>query len=275
MRLLCEWMRLRSEVLKQPLPERVSNALPPMSLEEFKRWFVILPEPVRTTLAAHYRRSPDNIFAQVVDSLPSNSDASAKELAADTSSTQWSSAQTLKHWIGIPVPMPSNTQAFAGYKQPYTPWLISKQHELQAPQTSMALLLKYPLRGNVTLKLKVLKIGEDSSNNSFGGIINGAFLEYRGYTRAGTRVTYPAINARLTSSLNSSLRLDQDPQKVEPLELACHYENNVLALSIGGEKLAHTELVSESFPFAGLIPSQSPARQSAVELVGSLEIALK
>ncbi len=98
----------------------------------------------------------------------------------------------------------------------------------------------------------MLQSGSDWSRHPFGGIINGTFLEYRGRSMSGSRESLAAVSGRLTSSLNSTFRLNNTPNKTESVEVVCAYEDSRVTLSISGEKLAHAQFTSLLLPICWL-----------------------
>lgn len=270
-RLLCEWIRMRSDVREQPIPARIVTESQKYSYNsEFEQWYKNSPEQVRQTLAMHYRRQPDSPEAKLVANLEFTERMPNKQATEEPD--RWTSTVALKHWLNIQVPEPPNSQAFAGHNYPALPWHISEKRQLRAPFSSAALMFKYPLQGNYALRCKITNSGDDWNNNSFGGIINGTFLEYRGRSQSGARVTLAALNGRLTSSLNSAFRINDNLEKTPTVDIECSYQDKRVALSINGKSLAHSEFTSSSYPFTGLIPLLIAAEQGSIELTGNPEI---
>ena len=265
-RLLCEWLAMRSMLRHDELPARVlteSARLKP--IDSINKWLLWSQPQIKQSLAAHYRQSTDTAMARLFN----DSDKSEQT----TGPTSDASSQTLKHWLNIAVSDPSNSQAYAGYGEQPKPWQVSSDHQLRSLNTSNALMLKYPLQGSYSIRFTLINSGNDWSQSAYGGIINGTFLEFRGRGQSGSRAALAAVNGRLTSSLNSSLRLNTEPTKSEPVTLECKYQDDLVVLSINGQALAKSQFTSHSYPFAGLIPLNSPAQYKDVEIVGSPQIA--
>lgn len=276
-RLLCEWISLRAEVRKQPIPQRIATESAKLAAgEAFQEWYFGSDTLIRFSLAAGYKRKPDSPAGKFIIDLEKGVRNPVLERsnigqASDGPSASWSSSENLKHWLAFAVPEPPNSQAFAGYGFASRPWLTSAEHKVWSRNTSAALMFKYPLKGNYAISFQVLQSGDDWSRHAFGGVINGTFLEYRGRSTSGSRESLAAMSGRLTSSLNSTFRMSKSPDKTQDVTIECAYHDDRVSLSINGEKLAHTQFTSHSFPFAALLPVASP--QGAVKFTGSPEIA--
>lgn len=275
-RMVCEWVSMRAEARGTTLPERVVTERAKLVDTDFESWLLTMPAPIQKTLVAHFNKKPDSAAAKLLSKFNMAADGSlqpAKKVSesADDKS-QWLSTDSLRHWLRIAVPEPANSQAFAGYEKPFRAWQVSDDKRLRSPNTSASLILKYPLEGNYTLRYKVNGTDGNWIDSIFGGVINGTFLEYRARSQSGARVTLPSLNGRLTSSLNSSFRMNDNPDATPTVEVECICEDNRVAISINGKKLAHAEFASHSFPFAGLVP-MSTAEHSSVEITGSPKIA--
>ncbi len=266
-RLLCEWIALRSEVRGQAMPRIVSAKAEQLhDLEGYRVWYTAVEGPIKQALAERYSRQPDNPIAKVIKDVQLSIGSPAAEKSAEAGLVDWPSTDSLKHWFRMPVPEPPNSQAFAGYGLPATAWLISDEHKLRSPNSSSALVFKYPLKGNYSFRFKIRNSGVDWSNSSYGGLLHGVFLEYRGLTQSGSRETLPSVNSRLTSSLNSSIRMTDRLTKPEVVDVECSLVDKQYSLSLGGKKVAHTEFTSASFPFAGLIPLRNPAELDSFKI---------
>lgn len=276
-RLVCVWTTMRAEIRGLPVPARIVTENSKLSQTDFAPWYLNSAPEVRRTLATFSVRKPDSETAQWIRKIESDAagliEQTADKQTAPEDKKEWKSSDSLRHWVRIEVPEPPNSQGFAGYGQLFTQWHISPDKHLRSFNTSAALMLKYPLEGNYGLRCKVIGNGDDWSNSSFGGMIHGTFLEYRGRTQSGSRVTLATLNGRLTGSLSSSFRLNENPEVTPTVDVECAVQDRCVSLTLNGKKLAHSEFLSRSFPFVGLIPLQSPALQGDVEIVGSPKIA--
>jgi hypothetical protein len=131
-------------------------------------------------------------------------------------------------------------------------------------------MIQYPLEGDYSLRFKVTRDGNSWNNRPYGGIVQGAFLEYRPRLQNGSRESLATLNGRLTSSLNNALRLSQNTPKPDSLEFELRREGNQISFFIKDTKLAHADLAGSSFPFAGLLPL--PAYLESVEIKGTPKI---
>ena len=275
--LLCEWITMRAEVRQQPIPARIITERKLLADgEAFQEWYLKSDPPIRNSLAASYKRKPDSPAGKfIIDMDKGVQNPVLKrlniELGPDGPSAGWVSSENLKHWLAFAVPEPPNSQTFAGYGFASRPWLTSTEQKVWSRNTSAALMFKYPLKGNYAIRFQVLQSGDDWSRHAFGGVINGTFLEYRGRSTIGSRESLAAMSGRLTSSLSSTFRMNKSPEKTQDVTVECAYENDRVSLSINGEKLAHTQFTSHSFPFAALLPVAS--QQGGFKFTGSPVIA--
>ncbi len=278
-RLMCEWIRMRCEVTQRAVPERVVSESQEYAYDrEFLEWILATPKAVQFTLLAHYLNLPGGpakeaaqlVFSRGTLALAGRADSPTDSSAALNRATETSSSK-LRHWVLSTFPG-SNLQADGGMNAPQ-PWLLTEDRQLRAPLTAPGLLFKYPLEGNYGLRLQVSHAG---LKNSLGGIIRGvelyADVEPGRDRERGSSLSISTLSARLTSTPNSGFKIEGQPVP-DPVVVACDVQDDSVSFRIGDQQLGKIPVTSQSFPFAGLIPSRPTAQQKLLEITGAPQIA--